>query len=99
MEIERVKKATINDLVLIIDDIKNIRFEEKLSYKFNTKDLQNDQFVETLVYPGIYVLRMSVDKEFSTELELQSGVIYTMFFLFEAMAMFVVENDQCLNPV
>ncbi len=49
MEIERVKKATINDLVLIIDDIKNIRFEEKLSYKFNTKDLQNDQFVENFL--------------------------------------------------
>ena len=49
MEIEKVKKATINDLVSIIDDIKNIRFEEKLSYKFNTKDLQNVQFVENLL--------------------------------------------------
>ncbi|MFH1991718.1 MAG: GIY-YIG nuclease family protein [Pseudomonadota bacterium] len=46
MEIEKVKKATINDLVSTIDDIKNIRFEEKLSYKFNTNDLQNVQFVE-----------------------------------------------------
>ena len=49
MEIEKVKKATINDLVSIVDDIKNIRFEEKLSYKFNTKDLQNVQFVENLL--------------------------------------------------
>ncbi len=49
MEIEKVKTATINDLVSIIDGIKNIRFEEKLSYKFNTKDLQNVQFVENLL--------------------------------------------------
>lgn len=49
MEIEKVKKATINDLVSIIDDIKNIRFEEKLSYKFNTKDLQNAQFLENFL--------------------------------------------------
>lgn len=49
MEIEKVKKATITDLVSIIDDIKNIRFEEKLSYKFNTKDLQNVQFVENFL--------------------------------------------------
>ena len=49
MEIEKVKKATIADLVLIISDIKNIRFEEKLSYKFNTKDLQNVQFVENFL--------------------------------------------------
>jgi len=46
MEIEKVKKSTIKDLVSIIDDLKNIRFEEKLSYKFNTKNLQNDQYVE-----------------------------------------------------
>jgi len=49
MEIEKVQKATINDLVSIIDDIKNIRLEEKLSYKFNTKDLQNVQFVENFL--------------------------------------------------
>jgi len=49
MEIEKVKKDTINDLVSIIDDIKNIQFEEKLSYKFNTKDLQNVHYVENLL--------------------------------------------------
>ena len=46
MKIEKVKKATIKDLTLIIDDLKNIQFEEQLSYKFNTNDLQNTQFVE-----------------------------------------------------
>ena len=46
MEIERVKIATINDLTLIIDELKNIRLEEQLSYKFNTNDLQSAQFVE-----------------------------------------------------
>ena len=49
MEIEKVKKATIADFVSIIEELKNIRFEEKLSYKFNTKDLQNDQFVENFL--------------------------------------------------
>ena len=49
MEIEKVKKATINDFVSIIDDIKNIQFEEKLSYKFNTMDFQNVQFVENFL--------------------------------------------------
>jgi hypothetical protein len=49
MEIEKVKKDIINDLVSIIDDIKNIQFEEKLSYKFNTKDLQNVHYVDTLL--------------------------------------------------
>ena len=46
MEIEKVKKATIADFVSIIEELKNIRFEEKLSYKFNTKDLQNVEFVK-----------------------------------------------------
>lgn len=49
MEIDKVKKATINDLVSIIDNIENVRFEEKLSYKFNTKDLQNVQFAENFL--------------------------------------------------
>jgi len=49
MEIEKVKKATINDLASIIDDMKNIRFEEQLSYKFNTNDLQNARFVENFL--------------------------------------------------
>ena len=49
MKIEKVKKATIADFVSIIEELKNIRFEEKLSYKFNTKDLQNDQFVENFL--------------------------------------------------
>ena len=49
MEIEKVKKATINDLVSIIDGIKNIQSEEKLSYKFNTKDLQNVHYVENFL--------------------------------------------------
>lgn len=49
MEIEKVKKATIKDLTSIIDDIKNIQFEEKLSYKFNTKSLQNVQYVENFL--------------------------------------------------
>ena len=49
MEIEKVKKTTIADFVSIIEELKNIRFEEKLSYKFNTKDLQNDQFVENFL--------------------------------------------------
>ena len=49
MEIEKVKKATIADFVSIIEELKNIRFEEKLSYKFNTKDLHNDQFVENFL--------------------------------------------------
>lgn len=46
MEIEKVKNSTINDLVSIIGDIKNIRLEEKLFYKFNTMDLQKAQFPE-----------------------------------------------------
>ncbi|MBC8488533.1 MAG: GIY-YIG nuclease family protein [Bacteroidetes bacterium] len=49
MEIEKVKKATINDLLSIIDGIKNIQFEEKLSYKFNTKELQNDHYRENFL--------------------------------------------------
>ena len=50
MEIEKVKKATIADLASIITDLKNIRFEEKLSYKFNTKDLQKPQSVEDFLH-------------------------------------------------
>jgi len=50
MEIEKIKKTTINDLLSIIDDIKNLRFENKLSYEFNTKDLQNDPFLESFLY-------------------------------------------------
>ena len=46
MEIEKLKKATIDDLVAIIDDIKNIQFEETFPYEFNTNDLQNVRFVE-----------------------------------------------------
>ena len=49
MEIEKVKRATINDLLSIIDGIKNIQFEKKISYKFNTKDLQNVQYVENFL--------------------------------------------------
>ena len=49
MEIEKVKKATINDLVSIIDGIKNIQFEEKLSYKFSTQNLQNIHYVESFL--------------------------------------------------
>jgi len=49
MEIEKVKKATIKDLVSIIDGIKNIQFEEKLSYKFNTKELQNHHYIENFL--------------------------------------------------
>ncbi|MBU2522008.1 MAG: hypothetical protein KKD50_07250 [Proteobacteria bacterium] len=49
MEIEKIKKATIADFVSLIDELKNIRFGKKLSYKFNTKDLQNDQFVENFL--------------------------------------------------
>ena len=46
MNIENVKKGTIADLKSIITDLENLRFEEKSPFKFNTKDLQNDQFVE-----------------------------------------------------
>ncbi len=49
MDIKKVKKAIINDLVSIIDGIKNIQFEKKMSYKFNTKDLQNVQYVENFL--------------------------------------------------
>ena len=49
MEIEKVKKATIANFVSIIEELKNIRFEKKLSYKFNTKNLQNDQFVKNFL--------------------------------------------------
>lgn len=49
MNIKNVKKATISDLVSIIDELKHIRCEEKLSYKFNTKDLQNTQFLESFL--------------------------------------------------
>lgn len=49
MEIEKVKKATIKDLVSIIDGIKNIQFKEKLSYKFNTKELQNVHYIENFL--------------------------------------------------
>lgn len=46
MEIKKLKKAIINDLLSVIDDIKSIRFKEKLSHKFNTKNLKNDKFVD-----------------------------------------------------
>ena len=46
MEIKKVKEATIKDLRSIIDDLNNIQFVEKSSYKFNTEDLQNIQLVE-----------------------------------------------------
>ncbi len=46
MDIVKIKKATIDDLALIIEDLKNIRFEDKLSYNFNTKDIQDAKFVE-----------------------------------------------------
>jgi len=49
MEIEKVRNATIKDLTSIIDDMKNIQLEEQLSYKFNTNDLQNAQFVENFL--------------------------------------------------
>jgi hypothetical protein len=49
MNIEKVKKATIADLASIITDLENLRFEKKTSYKFNTKDLQNAQFVENFL--------------------------------------------------
>ena len=49
MEIEKVKKAAITDLASIIDGIKNIQFENKISYKFNTKDIQNIQYVENFL--------------------------------------------------
>lgn len=54
-----------------------------------------DQFVETNVEEGIYDLRISSDKSLSYELELKSGIVYTMFFLFDKSAMFIVENEYC----
>jgi hypothetical protein len=49
MEIEKVKNSTINDLTSIIEDIKNIKIVEKLSYEFNTRNLQNLQYVENFL--------------------------------------------------
>jgi hypothetical protein len=46
MEIERVKIDTIKNLTSIIDDLKNIQFEEQLSYKFNTNNLQKTNFID-----------------------------------------------------
>ena len=46
MEFEKVKNTTINNLTSIIDEMRNIQFEEQLDYIFNTKDLQNAQFVK-----------------------------------------------------
>ena len=49
MDIERVKYATINNLMSIIEELENIRLEGRLSYKFNTNDLENDQFLDNLL--------------------------------------------------
>jgi hypothetical protein len=49
MDIVRVKNDTISELNTIIDDLKNLQLEEILSYKFNTKDLKSDQFVDNFL--------------------------------------------------
>jgi len=49
MEIEKIKIATIKSLKKIIDELEDIRIEGKLSYKFNTKDLNNNQFIDNLL--------------------------------------------------
>jgi hypothetical protein len=46
MEIKEIQETTINDLESIIDGIRNIHFLEKLSYRFNTMNIQNEQYVK-----------------------------------------------------
>ena len=49
MEIEQIKKDTINDLQAIITELKKIQFAGKISYKFNTLDLQDEYYVENFL--------------------------------------------------
>lgn len=46
MEINQIKKDTINDLQEIIEELKDIQFANELSFKLNTLDLQNEHYIE-----------------------------------------------------
>lgn len=63
------------------------------------ENLGNDDFMERIIPNGIYDLRISSDPEFFYELELESGVIYTIFFIFDSKVVFVVDNEYCQNVV
>lgn len=41
--------ATIKELLLTIDGIKNIRLEKEITYQFNTKELNNAQYIENFL--------------------------------------------------
>ena len=57
------------------------------------KDLKNDQFVETIIPADLYDLRISNRDKFFVEIELNSGNIYTLFFIEDLI--FIVENENC----
>jgi len=46
MEIEQIKKKTIDDLASLIEDLRNIRFENHIPYNLNTKDIQDVKYVD-----------------------------------------------------
>jgi hypothetical protein len=49
MDVEEIKETTIRDLQSIIEGIRNIRLQGMLSYSFNTKEIQDPQFVDKLL--------------------------------------------------
>jgi hypothetical protein len=49
MDIVKVKNSTIADIKSIIEGLKEIQFREKLSFQFNTNDLQNSQAIKNLL--------------------------------------------------
>jgi ethanolamine utilization cobalamin adenosyltransferase len=49
MDVKAIRETTIRDLESIILGIRNIEFNEELSYSFNTQEIQNAQFVENLL--------------------------------------------------
>ena len=49
MEIEEVRKDTIQNLRSIIDELRGIQSVEKISYNFNTQDIYTDNFVDNFL--------------------------------------------------
>ena len=71
-KIEEIKSATIKNLEEIIKGIDKIIFEEHLSYKFNTKDIQNNEYIDNCLqkiknqinhnkYKYIYTFRLPAE--------------------------------------
>jgi len=73
----------------------DIYFDEELIFE----NVGEDMFIETLVRPGVYDFRFNTDEDFVQEVEIESGIIYTIFFIFKEGVTFIVENEYCDNPI